>query len=80
MSRHAVTVEGIWAERLGIEEDHAGNELGARFEFLSRFVLEGGEMPPAASAEYATAYGDLLTLEWFLADVRRAITGRGGVR
>jgi hypothetical protein len=76
MNRHPVTVEGLWAERLGVQESHAANELGARFDILSRYALEGGEMPPASTAEYATAYGDLLTLEWFLADVRRAIIAR----
>ncbi|WP_020388983.1 hypothetical protein [Kribbella catacumbae] len=75
MTGRAVTVDGLWAERLGVEDQQASNELGARFEFLSAFVLDSGEMPPAATAEFATAYGDLLTLEWFLADVRRALTG-----
>jgi len=75
---HVVTLEAVWADRLGIDSpERVGDELAARFEHLSRFVL-GGVMPPAgrSSAEAATAYGDLWVLAGFLADARRLITGR----
>ncbi|MFG1818805.1 hypothetical protein ACGFIF_33925 [Kribbella sp. NPDC049174] len=80
MSRRVMTLEQTWADRLGIDSSAAvGDELAARFEHLSRFVL-GGEMSPAGkpvSAEAATAYGELWVLAGFLADVRRAMTGPG---
>ncbi|MEI8411452.1 MULTISPECIES: hypothetical protein [unclassified Kribbella] len=80
MNRRLMTLEQSWADRLGIETtDAVGDELAARFEHLSRFVL-AGEMPPAGkpvSAEAATAYGELWVLAGFLADARHALTGEG---
>jgi hypothetical protein len=76
--RRAVTFEQSWADRLGIDStDHLRDELQARFEHLSRFVLNG-EMPPAgkSSAEAATAYGDLWVLAGFLADAQRLMNGQ----
>jgi hypothetical protein len=76
--RRVVTLEQTWADRLGIDStDAVSDELQARFEHLSRFVLTG-EMPPAgkSSAEAATAYGDLWVLAGFLADARRLISGQ----
>ncbi|MGW1341783.1 hypothetical protein ACWCOV_12060 [Kribbella sp. NPDC002412] len=75
--RRTMTLEQIWSDRLGTEA--VSDELAARFEFLSRFVL-GGEMPPAGrleSAEAATAYGDLCVLSRFLTDARRTLTREG---
>ncbi|MGW1344253.1 hypothetical protein ACWCOV_24660 [Kribbella sp. NPDC002412] len=78
--RRAVTLEQSWADRLGIDStDQLRDELQARFEHLSRFVLTG-EMPPAGkpvSAEAATAYGELWVLAGFLADARKAMAGQG---
>jgi hypothetical protein len=74
--RQAPTLEGVWADRLGVVTTQGVcNELAAHFESLSGFVL-GGEMPPAGTAEAATAYGDLCVLFGFLADVRRAFEGQ----
>jgi hypothetical protein len=76
--RRAMTLEESWADRLGIDStDAVRDELAARFEHLSRFVL-AGEMPPAGkpvSAEAATAYGDLWVLAGFLTDARRLLSG-----
>ena len=80
MSRRAMTLEQSWADRLGIDStDAVGNELAARFEHLSQFVLSS-EMPPAGkpvSAEAAAAYGELWVLAGFLADARKAMAGQG---
>ncbi len=80
MSRRGVmTLEQAWADRLGIDgADGVGDELAARFEHLSRFVLDG-EMPPAGkpvSAEAATAYCDLWVLVGFLTDAKRLLNGQ----
>jgi hypothetical protein len=77
--RHVLTLEETWADRLGTDADVVSDELAARFEHLSRFVL-AGEMPPAGkpvSAEAATAYGELWVLAGFLADARSALSGEG---
>ncbi|MFI6680147.1 hypothetical protein [Kribbella sp. NPDC050470] len=78
--RRVLSLEESWADRLGIDSaDAVGDELAARFEHLSRFVLSG-EMPPAGkpvSAEAATAYGELWVLAGFLADARKAMAGQG---
>ncbi|GAA1562511.1 hypothetical protein GCM10009789_14610 [Kribbella sancticallisti] len=82
MSRRVMSLPDVWADRLGIDTaEGVGDELAARFEHLSQFVL-GGEMPPPgeASAEAATAYGDLWVLAGFLADVHRVIYGREATR
>lgn len=79
MSRRAMTLEQSWADRLGIDNtDAVRDELAARFEHLSRFVLTD-EMPrrDAVSAEAATAHGDLWVLAGFLADARKAMAGQG---
>jgi hypothetical protein len=78
-----MSLEDLWADRLGVESSETvQDELQARFEHLSRFVLCGG-MPPAGkagavSAEAATAYGDLLVLAGFLADARQLLTSEEG--
>jgi hypothetical protein len=73
----SVSLEHVWADRLGVD-DTSGvqDELEARFEHLSRFVLRGG-MPPTgkASAEAAVAHGDLWVLAGFLADAQRVLAG-----
>ncbi|TCO45540.1 hypothetical protein EV646_108163 [Kribbella antiqua] len=73
-----VFLDEVWADRLGIDSvDGVEDELRARFEHLSRFVLCGG-MPPAGkavSAEAATAYGELWVLSGFLADAKRVLSG-----
>jgi hypothetical protein len=77
--RGRLTLEQTWADRLGLDSTAAvRDELAARFEHLSRFVLTG-EMPrrDAVSAEAATAYGDLWVLAGFLADARRVVAGKG---
>ncbi|TDD15775.1 hypothetical protein E1218_30975 [Kribbella turkmenica] len=77
--RRVLTLEQSWADRLGIDSaDAVRDELAARFEHLSRFVL-AGEMPrrDAVSAEAATAYGDLWVLAGFLADARQVMAGKG---
>jgi hypothetical protein len=86
VSRRPVSVDAIWAERLGVEEGRAGNELVAQFEHLSQFVLCGG-MPRqgkagsrVVSAEAATAFGELWVLEKFLAAARDALTGSEATR
>jgi hypothetical protein len=80
MTRHALTLEEVWVDRLGVETTEGlSDELAGRFEFLSRFVLEG-EMPPAGSAEAATAFGDLCVLFGFLADVRRLFNSQAVAR
>ena len=72
-------LDKLWAERLGIESaEGVGDELAARFEHLTRFVLAGG-MPPAgrpASAEAATVYGDLWVLTGFMTDAKRLLHGQ----
>lgn len=79
MSRRTVSLPEVWAERLGIDAtDDVAQELAARFEHLSRFVLCGG-LPRmgkagAVSAEAATAHGDLWVVAGFLADARTAMT------
>jgi hypothetical protein len=76
MSRRVLSLEDVWADRLGVDTtEGVGDELAARFDHLSRFVL-GGEMPPAGTAEAATAFGDLWVLAGFLADARRVINGQ----
>ncbi|MFG1815789.1 hypothetical protein ACGFIF_18645 [Kribbella sp. NPDC049174] len=83
MKRPRVTsLEDLWAERLGVESGQTVDELQARFEHLSQFVLVGG-IPPAGkagavSAEAATAYGDLWVLAGFLADARQLLTSEEG--
>ncbi|MFI6682000.1 hypothetical protein [Kribbella sp. NPDC050470] len=74
-----VFLDEVWADRLGIDSAEAvEDELRARFEHLSRFVLCGG-MPPAGkagvSAEAATACGELWILTGFLADAKRVLSG-----
>ncbi|WP_433010320.1 hypothetical protein [Kribbella sp. CA-294648] len=80
---HVVSLEAVWADRLGIDStEGVGDELAARFEHLSQYVLCGG-MPPrgkAGSAEAATAYGDLWVLAGFLADARHVINGQETAR
>ncbi|GAB2553198.1 hypothetical protein [Kribbella endophytica] len=74
--RAAVTLPEVWAERLGIDTTgDVAQELAARFEHLTRFVLTG-EMSRAGevSAEAATAHGDLWVVAGFLADARTAMT------
>ncbi|GAA1554425.1 hypothetical protein [Kribbella lupini] len=76
MSRRTVSLPEAWAARLGIDATaDVAQELAARFEHLTRFVLTG-EMPRpgAVSAEAATAHGDLWVLAGFLADARTAMT------
>ncbi|GAA1566742.1 hypothetical protein GCM10009789_20300 [Kribbella sancticallisti] len=75
----------VYAERLGVEPgEGVRDELQARFEHLSRFLLTGGMSRQgkagAVSAEAATAYGDLWVLTGFLADARTALTGSEGTR
>ncbi|WP_432882571.1 hypothetical protein ACQPYH_39810 [Kribbella sp. CA-245084] len=72
----------VYADRLGIESrDAVRGELASQFEHLSRLVL-GGEMPPAgtASAEGATAYGELCVLVGFLADAHDLLTRKETLR
>lgn len=74
--RRVMSLQDRWADRLGIDTtEGVEGELAARFEHLSRFVL-GEEMPPAGTAEAATACGDLWVLAGFLADARQLINGR----
>ncbi|GAA0944541.1 hypothetical protein GCM10009554_38780 [Kribbella koreensis] len=77
MSRRTLSLEEVWAEKLGLETAGAAvsGELAARFAYLVQFVL-GNEMPPAGSAEEATAYGDLWILSGFLTDARQIINGQ----
>jgi hypothetical protein len=85
VTRRAVALADVYADRLGVEPGiDVQDELQARFEHLSRFVLCGG-IPPsgkagAVSAEAATAYGDLWVLTGFLADARTALTASEGTR
>jgi hypothetical protein len=77
MSRRHVmqSLEDVWADRLGVDDTSVvRDELGARFEHLSRYVLCGAT-PPAGQvpAEAAVAYGDLWVLAGFLADAQRAL-------
>lgn len=84
MKRAGVTsLEDLWADRLGVESgDTVQDELQARFEHLSRFVLCGGLLRQgkagAGSAEAATAHGDLWVLAGFLADARKLLTTQEG--
>jgi hypothetical protein len=76
MSRRTMSLPEVWAERLGIDGTaDVAQELAARFEHLTRFVLTG-EMPRpgAVSAEAATAHGDLWVLAGFLTDAHTAMT------
>ena len=81
MKRPRVTsLEDLWAVRLGVDSGQTVDELQARFEHLSQFVLIGG-IPPAGkagavSAEAAAAHGDLWVLAGFLADARQLLTSQ----
>ncbi|GAA1571703.1 hypothetical protein GCM10009789_26570 [Kribbella sancticallisti] len=75
-NRRLKTLPERWADELGTDSPAAVNEeLGARFEHLSRFVLNN-EMRPhgEVSDETATAYGDLCVLVGFLADAHDLLT------
>jgi hypothetical protein len=73
MSRRVESLEGKWADKLGVDtaEDLSG-DLAARFAHLLDFVLTG-EMPRPGSVEASIVYADVWTLSGFLVDARQSI-------
>jgi hypothetical protein len=82
VTRRPIALADVYADRLGVESgEGVHDELRARFEHLSHFVLTGPSVKAGdMSAEAATAYGDLWVLAGFLADAQQLLTGAEGTR